>query len=382
MLRVVQTVPSTDETARGVRDARWALRTLRPDRPYLWLVYLLLYPLPWFYKEPTGLELLASAVGIFVFLVAYLVRWARDETPAIWQVALYAAIGFALSPFGGVWSVFPIYGAAAAGQLRPPRRAAITLALLTLSVLLFGLAMQPFAQWLPAVVLVLMIGTACFFQTELFVKNKALQQAQQNVHALAVTAERERIARDLHDVLGHTLTLVSVKADLASKLSARDPQQAKREMEEVRDAARDALAQIRQAVTGMHRPALAAELALAQRNLAAADVACVVDAPGLPLPEQLDATAAMILREALTNVIRHAAATRCSVAIRRESGGAILLTVEDDGLGGATLREGNGIAGMRARAAAQGGTLDVDQAAAGRGTRLTVRFPTQIEAAT
>jgi two-component system sensor histidine kinase DesK len=152
-------------------------------------------------------------------------------------------------------------------------------------------------------------------------------------------------------------------------------------MEEVRDAAREALAQIRQAVTGMHQPALAAELALAQRNLAAADVACVVDAPGLPLPPQLDATAAMIVREALTNVIRHAAATRCSVAIRRERDDAILLTVEDDGQGSAVLREGNGIAGMRARAASQGGTLDVDSASAGRGTRLTVRFPIPAEVA-
>jgi two-component system, NarL family, sensor histidine kinase DesK len=365
---------SLDETP-PVPLARRVRRVLAPDRPYLWLVYLLLYPLPWFQRPPSGVALAASAIGIALFLAAYLIP-ARLPGAArhLWQVVLFTAIGFALSRSGGIWSVFPVYAAAAAGQLRPSRRAWRTLLVLAATVALFGVLTLSLMEWLPALLLVCMIGLACCFQTELVAKNAALQRAQQDVRALAVAAERERIARDLHDVLGHTLTLVSVKADLAAKLAARDPSRAQQEMEDVRDAARDALAQIRQAVTGMHRPALAAELAAARRTLAAADVAFLAEADALPLPAALDATAAMILREAVTNVVRHASAASCRVAVRRTGNGDIQMSIEDDGRGG-VAQEGNGLAGMRARVAAAGGTLTIAPAnATGTGTRLTIRF--------
>ncbi|GIL41782.1 sensor histidine kinase [Roseiterribacter gracilis] len=358
------------------KAAAWARRVFAPESRYPWLIYLLLYPMPYLYRAPNRTAILASLAGLAVFLVGYVGPKTKPGTRThLWQVPLFAAIGFALVPFGGVWSVFTVYAGAAAGQLRPSRVALRALGGLALVIVLYGIASLSLIEFLPTLLLSCTIGGACFFQSELHTKNAALERAQQEVRTLAVTAERERIARDLHDVLGHTLTLVSVKADLAAKLAARDAVQARREMEEVRDAAREALAQIRQAVTGMHQPVLAAELALARRTLAAADVAFTVDAAALPLPAPIDATAAMILREAVTNVVRHASATRCAVTIVRGKDGVVRLTVEDDGQGSGVVREGTGLAGMRARAAALGGVLSIEPAAATGGTRLTVRFP-------
>jgi two-component system sensor histidine kinase DesK len=164
--------------------------------------------------------------------------------------------------------------------------------------------------------------------------------------------------------------VIALKSELASKLADRDPVRSIQEIREVERISREALSEVRAAVEGYKNRGFSGELREAQQVLASAGVrldAAVVDVSLLPLQE---AALALALRETITNVVRHARASVCRVALsldRRE----VVLTVEDDGAGG-PLREGNGLLGMRERVTAAGGTLTVDSA---RGVKVSVRFP-------
>ncbi|WP_125077322.1 sensor histidine kinase [Pseudoxanthomonas sp. SGT-18] len=250
------------------------------------------------------------------------------------------------------------------------------LALLALNVL-FVLAARAFGYpwtsmvWMP--VTTLAVGVVVQSQRVLERKDQALELSQEEVRRLAATAERERIGRDLHDLLGHTLSLVALKADLAGKLLPRDPQAAQREIGELAGIAREALAQVRRAVSGIRSAEFAAELAAARLLLGGERIDLQVhrnDASALA-PE-LETVLALCLREAVTNVHRHARARQVGVSLAAE-GGRCRLLVEDDGRGGA-IRPGNGLAGMRERVHALGGRVRWEPAQP-RGTRLVVEVP-------
>ncbi len=257
------------------------------------------------------------------------------------------------------------------GAVRPPRIALMGIAAISAAVAVFSLAAGvPMAMWLSGLFFGLIVAVANYFSAELSTKHAALVASQNEVRQMAAQAERERIARDLHDLLGHTLTVVAVKADLAARLVERDPVRAKAEMEDLQVTARTALADIRSAVTGMRRVALGAELAQARNALAAVDTALAVTGPDGVLPPAIEETIAMLLREGATNVVRHARASRCDVVIDVEPS-SVRFTLSDDGVGG-DIREGNGLAGMRARVAAARGTLQVT---GGNGTRIEAILP-------
>jgi two-component system sensor histidine kinase DesK len=350
-------------------DRSWLGRNLE----YLFLAYLLLYPLPWLWgRAPTAIEVAAFALGVAVFLPLY---FASHRVAGRLQLACVAGVllvGFALQPFNGVWSVFAVYSAAMAAYLRPFRRAVYVLVGIGLAVVAFALALRlPAFEWGPAVFFGALVGVSSLYQARVEAANRELAASREEARRLAVVAERERIARDLHDVLGHTLTVVAVKADLAGKLVERDPAAARREIEEIRTTARRALADLRAAVTGMRSATLAAELAGAREALASAGIAHEVSAASGPLPAAVETALAYVLREAVTNVVRHAEASQCRIALTR-AGDEALLEVRDDGRGGARP-EGNGIAGMRLRLAPLGGRLEMDGSAAG--TRVLARVP-------
>ncbi len=185
---------------------------------------------------------------------------------------------------------------------------------------------------------------------------------------LAVTAERDRVARDVHDVLGHSLTVVAVKAQLAARLVDADPERAKAELDEVQQLAREALAEIRTTVRGLRSTALEDELLAAADALASAGIAA--DLPDDPevLEPRHRTVAAWALREAVTNVVRHSGARRCEVELRADG-----LSVRDDGRGRGDAGEGSGLRGLRERVAASGGALEV-AAGPGGGTALEVHW--------
>ncbi len=340
---------------------------------FLWLAYLVMYPAPWFFRAPTIVGLIASAIGLTVFLAIYI--WAvmtkpRSLAPVI---AAVSVIGFLLSPFGGVWAVFNVYASSFAGRMSPRRRMVPVMIGLQLVFIAFGLwTRQPYFTWGWGAFFGLMSGFATAWQYEIEAKNRDLQAAQGEVRAMAASAERERIGRDLHDLLGHTLTLVAVKADLAARLSERDPAGAKREMEEVAQAARDALGEVRAAVSGMAGAAFSVELDRAKRALAAAEVQAEVSAEAKVGDPAREAVLAMALREAVTNVIRHSGARHCKIALDAGPEGALRLSVEDDGRGG-EIQEGSGLRGMRIRLMAAGGELEIRSD--GAGSRLLASLP-------
>lgn len=229
--------------------------------------------------------------------------------------------------------------------------------------------------WIPA--LTVIIGLIVNVERSSSEKDAALRLSHEEVRRLAATAERERIGRDLHDLLGHTLSLITLKMELSRKLFERDPQRSQTELAEAEQIARDALAQVRSAVTGFRAADLAAELASAHLLLESSRVHLRYSPPPA-MPAWIEAGLSMVLREAATNIARHAQANEALIAIS-VSVDAVLMEVVDDGRGGVSAN-GNGLAGMRERVLALGGELQIESPK-GQGTRLKVRIPVQAQLA-
>jgi signal transduction histidine kinase len=186
---------------------------------------------------------------------------------------------------------------------------------------------------------------------------RELRMTRAEMARLAVANERLRFARDLHDLLGHSLSLVALKADLVEQLIPHAPERAVQEVRDVQRVSRAALKEVREAVAGYRQPSLATELTGAQEMLAAAGIGCHVDGEAAVLPPVVDATLAWVLREAVTNVIRHSHARRCAIHLTARDGAAGLEVV-DDGRGAPAdvdHQPGNGLAGLVERVAAVGG---------------------------
>ena len=196
----------------------------------------------------------------------------------------------------------------------------------------------------------------------IFGEREYLANAALREHAVVI--ERERVARDVHDVLGHSLTALSVKAELAARLIDIDPARAKQELESIQATARQALAEVRATVGGLRAGNLEAELAAAPRVLADAGITTTIDGTVADTDPRHRALLAWVLREAVTNVVRHARARSVVIEL-----GASGIAVTDDG-GGYEGAEGNGLRGMRERVTGVGGTLNVGPA--DPGTRVEV----------
>ena len=206
-------------------------------------------------------------------------------------------------------------------------------------------------------------------------KDAALSLSHDEVRRLAATAERERIGRDLHDLLGHTLSLITLKLELSRKLFDRDVDAAKREVEEAEKVARHALAEVRSAVTGIRATDFAAELASARLLLESSRVH--LDYGDLPadLPGDVERGLSLILREAVTNIARHADASQARIEMTRERA-SVCMQISDNGRGGIEI-DGNGLCGMRERVRALGGMLTFESPR-GQGSRLRVVVPLPI----
>jgi two-component system sensor histidine kinase DesK len=237
-----------------------------------------------------------------------------------------------------------------------------------------------------AIFLVIVIGGANIFFAEQKRFNDAqlkaareLREAQDQNLALAAVAERERIARDLHDVLGHTLSVITLKAELAGRLLAQNPDSTARAAAEIGDVerlARTSLAEVREAITGYRTRGLSAEIEAARQTLDAAGVTLIGEQDSNK-PQSLSANEetvlALALREAVTNIVRHAHATTCTLRfVTPAGGGPRRLIIEDNGDAPAPPREGNGLRGMRARIESIGGRLTLESDS---GTRLLITLP-------
>ena len=184
---------------------------------------------------------------------------------------------------------------------------------------------------------------------------------------LALDDERNRFARDLHDILGHSLTVITVKAELANRLIEVDPERARTELADLERLSRDALADVRRAVEGYRELTLPGELARARTALSAAEIDAELPNTTDDVPSDRRELFAWAVREGITNVIRHSGARKCTVVLGEHE-----VEVRDDGRGAVSAGAGNGLTGLRERAAALGGTVVTQSLDPGFSLRVVV----------
>lgn len=331
----------------------------------LWLVFLT-YPVTETLQTDVSPWLQGLTLGLITaFAVIYLLGWSvwSEHALTIWCVLI--ALIAATMPVIGVEAIgmTPYVGAFSALMVPAPwwKGTTVVSTLLPLLSLVGG--------DFPAFFF-LTVWPIIGFCTAMRVFIGLDARAEEARAELALVAERDRVARDVHDVLGHSLTVLSIKAELAGRLIDVDPARARSELESIQETARQALAEVRSTVGGLRAANLEAELAAARQVLADVDVETRQVGTIADTDPRHRALLAWVLRESVTNVVRHAGASAVSIEL---SGSG--LVVADDGTGfssGPDGRDGNGLRGMRERVAAAGGTL---QLTGSPGTRVEVVLP-------
>ncbi|MER6024575.1 histidine kinase [Streptomyces sp. NPDC001851] len=325
----------------------------------------------------------AGAIGLTAFVAAYLTlvirNMGRSFSPRL-VVSLLSVLGV-LAPllayaFGGAWLGLFIYLSVACGATLPVRAAFAAIPAATAAMFLIGMRWHEKAD--ESLLLVPLIGFAMVGVGQLVRTTVELRKARATVAHLAANEERLRLARDLHDLLGHSLSLITLKSELAGRMLPDHPDKAAQQVADIEQVSRQALVDVREAVTGYRRPRLAAELAGTQVALTAAGVTAEMPAePDLTgVPEEAESALGWALREAVTNVVRHSGADKCLVRFthRQTLDGPMLeLSVEDNGAGGTNNGPGNGLTGLTERLEKAGGTLEAGRTR--HGFRLVARVP-------
>ena len=291
---------------------------------------------------------------------------------------LLTLLGAATVWFNTAATVFMVYAAgfvAGAASRRTAHRWFIGLTLLLLLLASASPIPMPFvlAAFAAPIVLVWLIGNSVMTDVDNQRESARLRVDNVRIERLATLGERERIARDLHDLLGHTLTGIVVRAQLIRKVALSDPARAAAEATDVEQLARDALTEVRAAVSGWRHHALDTEIDIARDVLTAAGVELLVHTDTkVSMSPAVEAAVALAVLEAVTNVVRHADARVCRIGIIT-AGDDVRLTVADDGRGTGGP-DGSGLSGMRERITALGGHVDRRRDG---GTTLTITVPAQ-----
>ncbi|BBC33192.1 Histidine kinase [Streptomyces graminofaciens] len=328
-------------------------------------------------------------IGLVAFVAWYfalIFRAGRGETNGmvLGSLAVLAAQSSILAlSLGREWLVLFVYVSVASGAALPLRMARLTVPAVSALLTAVALAVPGGEAYLASLLLPALLGG--FSMTgvrELLRTAKELREARATVAQLAANEERLRLARDLHDLLGHSLSLITLKSELAGRMLPDHPDKAAQQVADIEQVSRQALVDVREAVTGYRRPRLGAELAGARAALTAAGVTAelpTADPDLTDVPEDSESALAWALREAVTNVVRHSGAQRCTVdLVRRQTldGPMLELTVDDDGTGdanGSGEGAGTGLTGLTERLEKVGGTLEAGPSR--HGFRLAARAP-------
>jgi two-component system sensor histidine kinase DesK len=348
----------------------------------LWLAFGLFPIVDFLSGGPSVARAIPVLAAAFAFIATYLYAMLSDRRmPGLygWRaVAPMIALSAVLVAADGTrWVAMVVFTAAAAGRRLPPAHAGrviIAMSLLAAGAMLVddGGTGNAIAMGLT----VLGIGYWALMMVRTLVQNEELRAAQAEIARLAVNDERLRIARDLHDLLGHSLSVVSLKSQLAGRLLPEQPEEAAKHVADIEAVSRRALTEVREAVAGYRRPVLAEELEGARSALADAGVEVDVDAPAVELPADAEAVLAWAVREGTTNALRHAGARKVRIAVRAD-GERARVEVVDDGQGPGAGAPGTGLAGLAERAARVRGRLESGPAGE-RGFRLAVDVPLEV----
>lgn len=326
--------------------------------------------------SPTALSKVCGVALMVVFSAAFVlsapVAWILPGRARLAPAGILLALSFTMFPWIG-WDVRGMWtyvGVAVAMAALPLRTTWIALGAVGALALLAGWLMDGWTEsvlWVPAVIVSVSAMMAAFARSLAAINE--LRATRDQMAVLAVERERSRVARDIHDILGHSLTVVTVKAELAGRLVDVDPDRARTEIAEVEALARGALADVRATVAGYRGVSISGELAAARVALDAAGVAAELPGSTDAVPPERRELAGWVVREGVTNVLRHAGAAQCRIRL-----GAHGVSIEDDGVGPTPgVPGGSGLAGVRERAEAAGGAVTVGRGELG-GFRLAVTW--------
>ena len=379
------------EERSAATHSRWLLqggRLFGPVFGLLWLTYPIYALLT---SNPSLAQLVFALVGTALFAGIFLwLLWLHEPLQATTAEAsevrkrraailCLAALAIALTLVcGNEWLILFIHTSIAAGLMLPGRDSYVAIA--GVAVLMAALGRASGWEWPNIGQFVLIVG-ALGLWTTVFARQIAtvaeLRTAREEITRLAVTEERLRFARDLHDLLGHSLSLITLKSELAGRLLPTAPEKAAAEVRDIESVARRALHEVREAVAGYRQPTLDSELAGAHEMLEAAGIDCRIENKAGVLPNTTDDALAWAVREGVTNVIRHSHAQHCEIRVTQD-GEEIRAEIRDDGRGFASGYDdavsGSGLSGLAERIAASGGDLEAGSLPEG-GFRLRVSLP-------
>jgi two-component system sensor histidine kinase DesK len=341
-------------------------------------------PLSDLMDEPLGrghLAVLLLGLGLFVALYLSLLppsRWLSRLGPeanlAALALLLVIPIVLLVSGAPASFAALFVYFVAVTGLRLPPRAAIVVILLTALGVGIAGLLHGESRSAIAATVLTIVsIGVLMTAFGRIARANRELHATREELARLAVADERLRIARDVHDLLGQSLTLIALKSELARKLLESDPSRAAAELDEIASISRTALGEVRETVQGYRQFGLADALANAREALDAAGIDFELTDVEVALPADVDAVLAWAVREGTTNVIRHSGALHCAIRVRAD-GDRAAVEIEDDGTASSSMARGSGLSGLRERAQRVRGELEAGAIPEG-GFRLRLTVP-------
>ncbi|SDZ39897.1 sensor histidine kinase [Bacillus sp. 166amftsu] len=347
--------------------------------PYMWFVYLL-FPI-YNLTQESGWRLLAGIGMLVVFVIAYRQLYFVKETFILWACVQIVIIFIFSTIYNPFMIFFGFYTASAIGFAPTKKSFRVLLALLVVMIGTFlfvnidQLTKTSLINMIPMFILMLLtpFGMRNFNQKKML--KMQLNEANEQIKDLVKREERQRIARDLHDTLGHTLSLITLKSQLVEKLIVKNPERASLEAKEITQTSRIALKQLRELISDMRMITVEEELEQIKAILQAANISLEVKQKAnsgalSPLEQNI---LGMCLREAVTNVVKHSKATACTVSLF-ETQGELILQVKDNGVGlQKQSHDGNGILGMKERLALIDGGLELK--ALHPGTILIVKVP-------
>lgn len=347
--------------------------------PYIWFVYLA-FPI-YNLTQESGWKLLIGFGMLLVFIIAYRQLYFVGRTFILWaciEMVITLIFGIVYNPY---LILLGFFAANAIGFAPTKKSFRLLLSLLTamlaifIAVYMHNLTFKSILGAAPMWILMLITPFAMrnFNQKKLL--RHQLSQANEQIKDLVKREERQRIARDLHDTLGHTLSLITLKSQLVEKLIVKNPERASLEAKEITQTSRTALKQLRELISDMRMITVEEELEQIKVILQAANISLEVEQTASsstlsPLEQNI---LGMCLREAVTNVVKHSKAAICTVSLF-ETQGELILQVKDNGVGlQKQSHDGNGILGMKERLALIDGELELEELHPG--TMLIVKVP-------
>lgn len=353
--------------------------------PYVWLIYLPLFFVPVVFIHQAPMDLVWTFLALFAFLALYFhAFWVKGQN-VIYHIVAITLVGTLIALVTPTASSLFIYAGAFCCRLSPFKYAITVL----LALLVWITAISWFFNfesyfYIPGLVFTLTVGILNIYQRALHQNKQALILSRKETQRLAQVAERERIARDLHDLIGHTFSVITLKADLAGRLlnkgQDKDLDKARTEIKQLEEISRDALSQVREVVSGYRTSDLLSELANAKNVFGSVDIDFQyrfenIDEQQIKLDSASNKELAIVLRELVTNIIKHAKATQVSVTVKHENG-KIILALQDDGQGFENIQhKGFGIKGIEERIQKLKGFVNIKTGGHYTGTLSEIGLP-------